>query len=72
MHEGKVIGKVIEGDPKKLAGKSVDPEGDIIDKNGTVVGKAERWEEEEVPEEVVDKSILAVSLFERLMFLMPY
>lgn len=40
MYEGKVIGKVIEGDAKKLAGKSVDPEGDIVDKSGTVLGKA--------------------------------
>lgn len=34
-----------------------------MDKNGTVLGKAERWEEEEVPEEKVDMSILAVSSF---------
>lgn len=27
--EGKVIGKLTEGDPKKLAGKAVDPEGKL-------------------------------------------
>ncbi|KAI9759730.1 MAG: hypothetical protein M4579_002115 [Chaenotheca gracillima] len=46
-YEDRVIGKVIEGDPKKLAGKKVDPEGDIVDKVGNVLGKAERVEEEE-------------------------
>lgn len=30
-----------------------------MDKDGTVLGKAERWEAEEVPEEVTDMSILA-------------
>lgn len=65
LFEGQIIGRVIEGDAKKLAGKAVDAEGDIVDKNGTVVGKAERWEPEEpeeVPEEVIDMSILAVSI----------
>jgi hypothetical protein len=56
---GKVIGKVVEGDAKKLAGKKVDADGDIIDKNGNALGKAERWEEEEQVLEEVDKSILA-------------
>jgi hypothetical protein len=62
-HNGEVIGRVIEGDPKKLKGKKVDEDGDILDRSGNVLGKAERWEEEEPepePEpEPVDKSILA-------------
>ncbi|KAK2747929.1 hypothetical protein FQN57_001520 [Myotisia sp. PD_48] len=63
--EGKVIGKVVEGDAGKLAGKKVDADGEILDRVGNVLGKAERWEEEEeVPEpepepETIDKSILA-------------
>lgn len=58
--EGQQVGQVIEGDLKVLQGKTVDPDGEILDKAGNVIGKAERWEEEEVePEAEVDKSILA-------------
>jgi len=57
--DGKVIGKVVEGDAKKLSGKKVDADGDIVDKNGNVLGKAERWEEEEKAPEEVDMSALA-------------
>jgi Protein of unknown function (DUF3659) len=42
-----IIGRVIEGDPKKLMGRHVDDDGDILDSNGNVIGKAERWEPEE-------------------------
>ncbi|KAH8765394.1 hypothetical protein F5883DRAFT_461235 [Diaporthe sp. PMI_573] len=60
MWEGQQVGQVIEGDIKVLQGKTVDPDGEILDKAGNVIGKAERWEEEEVaPEAEVDKSILA-------------
>jgi len=45
--EGEIIGRVIEGDVKKLVGHKVDEDGDINDKNGNVIGKAERWEPEE-------------------------
>lgn len=45
--KGTIIGRVIDGDAKKLFGKPVDPDGDILDKNGNTLGKAERWEEEE-------------------------
>jgi len=44
---GNVIGRLIEGDAKKLYGKEVDPDGDVLDNNGNSLGKAERWEEEE-------------------------
>ncbi|KAF2648929.1 hypothetical protein K491DRAFT_611776 [Lophiostoma macrostomum CBS 122681] len=44
---GDIIGRVIEGDVKKLVGHKVDEDGDINDKNGNVIGKAERWEPEE-------------------------
>ncbi|KAK0662491.1 hypothetical protein QBC41DRAFT_307081 [Cercophora samala] len=62
VSNGEWVGKVIEGDAKALRGKQVDPDGDILDKAGNVIGKAERWEpEEEVEEEVkeVDNSLLA-------------
>ncbi|KAH0559556.1 hypothetical protein GP486_003932, partial [Trichoglossum hirsutum] len=60
IFQGAVIGKLTEGDPRKLAGKQVDEDGDIVDKNGNVLGKAERWEEEEpAPPEEIDMSILA-------------
>lgn len=58
--EGKTVGRVIEGDAKTLAGKHVDADGDINDKNGNTVGKAERWEEPEPePEPEVDNSALS-------------
>jgi len=57
---GEKIGKVTSGDNKVLRGKKVDPDGDILDKAGNVIGKAERWEPEPEPEEKpVDNSILA-------------
>jgi hypothetical protein len=59
---GNTVGKVVEGDAKKLVGRAVDEDGDIIDKNGTVIGHAERYEEPEPEaepeEESVDLSIL--------------
>ncbi|KAF2186873.1 hypothetical protein K469DRAFT_571391 [Zopfia rhizophila CBS 207.26] len=57
---GNVVGQVVEGDPKKLVGRAVDEDGDIIDKKGTVVGHAERYEEPEEEEaEPIDLSSLA-------------
>jgi hypothetical protein len=44
---GVVVGRLIQGDAKLLFGKHVDDDGDVLDKNGNVLGKAERWEEEE-------------------------
>jgi hypothetical protein len=44
---GDIVGRVIEGDVKKLVGHKVDEDGDITDKNGNSIGKAERWEPEE-------------------------
>ena len=44
---GDIIGRVTEGDIKKLLGHTVDEDGDILDKNGNKIGKAERWEPEE-------------------------
>ncbi|KAH7153488.1 hypothetical protein EDB81DRAFT_648710, partial [Dactylonectria macrodidyma] len=58
--EGKQVGQVVEGDPKRLKGSKVDEDGDILDRRGNVIGKAEAWDEPEteaVPE--VDMSILA-------------
>ena len=44
---GDIIGRIIEGDIQKLMGHTVDEDGEILDKNGNVIGKAERWEPEE-------------------------
>ncbi|KAL8404309.1 hypothetical protein RB594_009244 [Gaeumannomyces avenae] len=64
--EGELVGKVVEGDAKKLRGFKVDADGDILDRAGNVVGRAERWEEaepepepEEEPEPEADRSVLA-------------
>ncbi|RAL67384.1 hypothetical protein DID88_008140 [Monilinia fructigena] len=60
VHNGEVIGKVVEGDAKKLKGKKVDADGDILSASGNVLGKAERWEAPEAePEPEVDNSALA-------------
>ncbi|APA07683.1 hypothetical protein SS1G_00766 [Sclerotinia sclerotiorum 1980 UF-70] len=60
VHNGEVIGKVIEGDAKKLKGKKVDADGDILSASGNVLGKAQRWEAPEAePEPEVDNSSLA-------------
>lgn len=63
VSNGEWVGKVVEGDIKQLRGKSVDPDGDILDKGGNVIGRAERWEpepeEEPEPEAEVNRSILA-------------
>ena len=54
--EGNKVGQVTDGDPKKLAGRSVDEDGDIIDKYGNIKGHAEPYGEEE--EEEADLSSL--------------
>lgn len=47
---GAIIGRLIEGEAAKLYGKHVDEDGDVVDKNGNTLGKAERWEEPAEPE----------------------
>lgn len=60
LFNGEQVGIVVDGDAKKLKGKSVDADGDILDKNGNQLGRAERWEAPEAePEPEVDNSILA-------------
>jgi len=54
--DGNTVGQVVEGDPKRLVGRAVDEDGDIVDKYGNVKGHAEPYEEDEEPE--VDLSIL--------------
>ncbi|KAI9835714.1 MAG: hypothetical protein M1819_001891 [Sarea resinae] len=44
---GQIVGKLTNGDEKMLVGRSVDEDGDVLDKNGNVLGHAERWEPEE-------------------------
>lgn len=41
MSQGTPIGQLVEGDPKKLAGKKVDAEGKIWNDAGKVIGRAE-------------------------------
>lgn len=60
LFEGQVVGKLVSGDAKKLVGKKIDADGEIVDKIGNVLGVAERWIEEDAPEpEKVDNSALA-------------
>lgn len=44
---GSIIGRVIEGDALRLLGRQVDEDGDILDKSGNTIGRAERWQPEE-------------------------
>lgn len=53
---GRKVGKLVEGDPKRLVGYAVDDDGDILDKRGNTLGRAEPWEEPEVEPEEVDFS----------------
>ncbi|KKZ62666.1 hypothetical protein EMCG_00349 [[Emmonsia] crescens] len=46
-NSGQIVGRMVEGDAKKLMGRLVDEDGAIVDKSGNVLGKAERWEPEE-------------------------
>lgn len=56
---GNTVGQVVEGDVGKLLGRAVDDDGDILDKRGNLLGRAELWEEPEPePEEEVDLSEL--------------
>ncbi|KAJ1328082.1 DUF3659 domain-containing protein [Microdochium nivale] len=60
LFNGEQVGIVVAGDAKKLKGKSVDADGDILDKAGNQLGRAERWEAPEAePEAEVDNSVLA-------------
>lgn len=60
MFNGEQVGIVVEGDAKKLKGKTVDADGDILDKAGNQLGRAERWEAPEAePEVEIDNSVLA-------------
>ncbi|KAK3687475.1 hypothetical protein B0T22DRAFT_378938, partial [Podospora appendiculata] len=63
VSNGEWVGKVTEGDLKVLRGRPVDADGDILDKGGNVIGRAERWEPEPEPEPEpapeIDRSILA-------------
>lgn len=55
------VGTLVEGDPKKLVGRAVDEDGDVLDKRGNVVGHAERYEEPEAePEPEEEKADLSV------------
>lgn len=55
--DGNVVGEIVEGNPKRLIGLSVDEDGDIVDKYGNVKGHAEPLPDEEEEQEV-DNSIL--------------
>jgi hypothetical protein len=44
---GETVGRLVIGDAKALVGRAVDDDGEIVDSNGNVIGKAERWEEPE-------------------------
>ncbi|PHH84923.1 hypothetical protein CDD83_1163 [Cordyceps sp. RAO-2017] len=60
VSEGRQVGVVVEGDAKHLKGSQVDEDGDILDRRGNVVGRAEAWDEPEpVAEEEPDRSMLA-------------
>lgn len=48
----RIIGRLIDGDAKRLLGRKVDEDGDVLDKNGNTIGKAERWEPEEKKRDV--------------------
>ncbi|KAJ5739386.1 hypothetical protein N7533_012170 [Penicillium manginii] len=52
MDGDRIIGRLVEGDAKRLLGRKVDEDGDVLDKNGNSIGRAERWEPEEKQRDV--------------------
>ncbi|KAK2810169.1 hypothetical protein FQN50_003139 [Emmonsiellopsis sp. PD_5] len=46
-NSGQVVGRIIDGDATNLRGRKVDEDGEILDKSGNILGKAEPWEPEE-------------------------
>ncbi|KAL5611076.1 hypothetical protein FOBRF1_007193 [Fusarium oxysporum] len=44
---GETVGRLVIGDAKALVGRAVDDDGEIVDSNGNIIGKAERWEDPE-------------------------
>lgn len=51
---------IVEGDAKRLKGSRVDEDGDILDRRGNVVGRAEAWDEPEAEVQAEpDRSMLA-------------
>jgi hypothetical protein len=65
MPQGTPVGQLVEGDPRKLAGKIVDAKGKIWDNTGKVIGRANPLPEtereaalsapfEDFPDSVVD------------------
>ncbi|KAJ5761275.1 hypothetical protein N7520_008431 [Penicillium odoratum] len=52
---GNKVGQIVEGEIGKLLGRAVDDDGDILDKRGNLLGRAEPWEAvEPEPEKSVD------------------
>jgi hypothetical protein len=47
---GQIMGKLVEGDEDRLLGRAVDEDGEIMDKSGNVIGRAERWTPDEQPQ----------------------
>ncbi|PWY93126.1 hypothetical protein BO94DRAFT_544170 [Aspergillus sclerotioniger CBS 115572] len=64
--EGKVVGRVVEGDPKALQGYEVDEDGEIVDQHGTVLGRAERCEPPAETVEEPDLSVLGGKLVNKM------
>ncbi|PWY75363.1 hypothetical protein BO70DRAFT_95185 [Aspergillus heteromorphus CBS 117.55] len=53
---GNRVGKVVDGNVHRFLGRAVDDDGDILDKRGNSIGRAERWEE---PPDQVNLCMLA-------------
>lgn len=51
------VGKVVEGDWKRLLGRMVDEDGDVIDKYGNVTGHAETLEDAEIEGVTADEEV---------------
>lgn len=52
------VGTLVEGEVRKLIGRAVDDDGDILDRRGNVLGHAELYEESEPESEQIDFSEL--------------
>ncbi|KAJ5166576.1 uncharacterized protein N7482_005357 [Penicillium canariense] len=55
---GNKVGTLIEGEIRKVRGRAVDEDGDILDKRGNLLGRAEPWKEPEPGPDSADLSVL--------------
>ncbi|KAJ5635158.1 uncharacterized protein N7484_008471 [Penicillium longicatenatum] len=63
---GNKVGQIVEGEIRKVLGRAVDDDGDILDKRGNLLGRAEPWQEPDIEPEDVDITELEGLTFHKI------